>query len=139
MLKPSVVFLVLYPVILFLLVKFIKIDAFFGQVFSVIYILSLLTLAVILTLAKSQKLQVDGEDQLTFISLLGSETIEPGEILRVTVKRRRGKEVVWIRTDAKLYLLMDSYFPYNELLGDIEDIVFRYQIRTNLTADNPDI
>ncbi|MDR0435002.1 MAG: hypothetical protein LBH21_08145 [Gracilibacteraceae bacterium] len=130
LLTPALLFLLLYPALLALFCFLSKLPARYGQIFTLIYIVTFIVLVVIIVLAYSQKLLID-EDTLVFSSLLTRETLEPGDIKRITFSRpRRREEIVRIRAGGKTYLLSDFYFPFNELLIDLEEWIRRHQVNT---------
>jgi hypothetical protein len=134
--KPGLTFAILYPLALWLLVRVAKLPARYGQLFTIIFIVTAIIVALIIIVSHSQKVLIEG-DNVVFRSMLGSEILEPKDIRRVTFRRvRKYGELAQIRTARKMYLLSDYYFPQNELFADVEGIIVRNQIKSNLDRYN---
>ncbi|MDR1320100.1 MAG: hypothetical protein LBK56_01565 [Gracilibacteraceae bacterium] len=133
--QPMVLFMVLYPALLLPFYNLSKLPARYGQIFMVIYFVTLIALAVTLVFAKSQKLLIES-GTLTFSSLLSREILEPADIRRVVCRRRRGwrrdESVIRLRADNKTYLLpADFYAPFDELVQDLKEWSRRHQVKYN--------
>jgi hypothetical protein len=138
--QPMVLFLLLYPALLAPLCYLSKLPARYGQIFMVIYIVTIIALAVTLVYAASQKLLIES-GTLTFSSLLSREILEPADVRRVVCRRRRGwrrdESVIRVRADNKTFLLpSDFYAPFDELLQDLEEWSRRHQVKYNFDEYN---
>ncbi|MDR1960889.1 MAG: hypothetical protein LBQ16_01245 [Gracilibacteraceae bacterium] len=134
LLQPAVGFGILYPLLLWLFYRLSGVPTRYAQIFMLIYIAAAISLILLIVFANSQKVLIEN-DTLIFRSLLGSETLEPGDIRRIVFTQQWRAEVVRIKSAAnKIYLLSDFYFPFNELSAELEDLIRRYQISSNLDA-----
>jgi hypothetical protein len=134
LLGSALAFFVLYPGLLFLC-NFIGLPARHGMILTLIYITTSVALMIILVLAASQKVLIEN-DTLTFRSLLNTEIVEPSDIRRVTFRKmRRREDIIRIRTNNKTYLLSEFYFPFDELSMELEELIRRHNVKSNLGFD----
>jgi hypothetical protein len=81
-------------------------------------------------LGKSKHVQIN-DQHIIFYSLLGKHILEPQIIRRVTFySDRKGQELAQIRTEDKLYYVSEFYFPFPELMSDLENFIEKYNLRS---------
>jgi len=129
---PAVAFLIFYPAALWLLDYFGKFPVLEIKILSGIYAVSALILVIILIVIKSTRVRIS-DQQISFRSLLGTKVLKPQAIRRVAFYYdRSGREMVQIRTEKADYYLNDHYFPFPELMADLEEFVQRHNLRYTL-------
>lgn len=129
---PGLVFLVLYPLIIGGVHVFRKLPTLELRVLIGIYVVSVLGIAALWVFGKSKHVVVNG-GQIVFHSLLGEHILEPKDIRRVAFYfDDKGQEIAQIRTGQELYYVSEFYFPFPELMSDLEIFIQQYGIRSNL-------
>lgn len=132
LIKPGVLFLIGYPVILLLLVFAIKISMLERYVLTGIYVVTFLGVLLLGVYGRSKHLRID-EDCITFYSLTGEHPIAPEDIRKVALHSlSNGEEMVQIKTNQNhVYYISELYFPFPELMSDLEQFVASHMIRSN--------
>lgn len=130
---PGLVFLILYPLIVGGLHVFSKLPTLELQVLIGIYVVSGLGIITLWVIGRSKRIMING-GQIIFRSLLGEHILEPKDIRRVAFYLDdNGQEIAQIRTSQNLYYVSEFYFPFPELMSDLEIFIQQYDIRSNLT------
>ncbi|HUX78156.1 MAG TPA: hypothetical protein VMW10_00180, partial [Alphaproteobacteria bacterium] len=85
-------------------------------------------------IGKSKHVQIK-DRQIVFQSLLGKRILEPQDIRRVAFYfDGKGQEIAQIRTKEELYYVSEFYFPFPELMSDLENFIQKYGLRSNLES-----
>jgi len=131
---PGLGYLVGYPIVAGVISTLFLLPEGYLRIFSGIYLFSAFIILLIWLVAKSKKIIVDGE-LLVFRSLAGKHVIEPKDIRKVSFFwTKHNEEVVQMRVGKKTYYLSNLYFPFNELMTDIEEFILANHIRSNLSS-----
>ncbi len=127
----GIMFLVAYPVVLGLLYLFLKFPSLELKVLISIYAVIALGIIILWIVAKTKRVYVK-DDEIIFQSLLGEKKILPADIRRVVFSwTADGHEVVVIRTAKDSYYLSEFYFPFPELMADLENLIQCNNVRCN--------
>ncbi|MBC2722490.1 hypothetical protein [Desulfosporosinus sp.] len=130
---PGLIFLILYPLIVGGIHAFSKLPALELRVLIGIYVISGLGIITLWVVGKSKRIIING-NQIVFRSLLGERILEPKDIRRVAFYfDDKGQEIAQIRTSEDLYYVSEFYFPFPELMSDLEIFIEQYDIRSNLS------
>ncbi|SHN71853.1 hypothetical protein [Desulfitobacterium chlororespirans] len=133
LLIPGGLYLVITPLVLAVLHYGLKIAALEFNVLRVIYLLTALGIAAIWIYGRSKNFRVS-DNQLVFASLRGEHSLSPAEIRRIALfTTKQGKEIVQIKTKKQDYYLSDLYFPFPELMTELEQYISENEIRTNFS------
>ncbi len=133
LLIPGGLYLVITPLVLAVLHYGLKIAALEFNVLRVIYLLTALGIAAIWIYGRSKNFRVS-DNQLVFASLRGEHSLSPAEIRRIALfTTKQGKEIVQIKTKKQDYYLSDLYFPFPELMTELEQYIRENEIRTNFS------
>ncbi len=133
LLIPGGLYLVITPLVLAVLHYGLKIAALEFNVLRVIYLLTALGIAAIWIYGRSKNFRVS-DNQLVFGSLRGEHSLSPAEIRRIALfTTKQGKEIVQIKTKKQDYYLSDLYFPFPELMTELEQYIRENEIRTNFS------
>lgn len=131
---PGLLFLILYPLVLGSISFFSKLPGIELKVLIGIYVIAGIGILFLWFLGKSKRIQFEDE-QIVFHSLLGKRVIEPKDIRRIAIYfDGKGQEIAQIRTSGDIYYLTEFYFPFPELMTDLEDFIQKYGLRTNLPS-----
>ena len=131
---PGLVYLILYPLLVGCASYFLDLPEFYLFLLSGIYLCSALIILLIWLTAKTKRIIVD-KSVIIFSSLFGKTIIEPKDIKKASFAwTKHNDEIVLLKTRKKNYYLSDLYFPFNELLTDLEEIITTYNIRSNLNS-----
>lgn len=129
---PGSLYIILYPLLVGGLSYLLNISDQYIKIFSTIYIISALAILLIWLVAKSKKVMFE-DNLIIFRSLAGQYTLEPKDIIKATFFRTpRREEAVQIKSSNKVFYLSNLYFPFNELLTDLEEFISKYNVRSNL-------
>ncbi|KGK90550.1 hypothetical protein DP73_07935 [Desulfosporosinus sp. HMP52] len=130
---PGLVFLILYPLIIGGIHTFSKLPPLELRVLIGIYAVAVLGIITLWVFGKSKHVIID-KGQIIFQSLLGERVLEPQDIRRVAFYfDDKGQEIAQIRTGQDLYYVSEFYFPFPELMSDLEIFIQKYDIRSNLS------
>lgn len=131
---PAVLFLILYPLVIGGVHFFSKLPIIELRVLVGIYITAALGIIFLWVIGKSKHVQIK-DRQIVFQSLLGKHILEPQDIRRVAFYfDGKGQEVAQIRTEDELYYVSEFYFPFPELMSDLENFIQKYDLRSNLES-----
>lgn len=131
---PGLGYLVLYPLIVGVICVVFYLPEIYLTIFSGIYTGSALLILIIWLNAKSKKIVFE-ENTIIFRSLFGKQVIEPKDIRKASFFwTKRSDEIVQLKVGKRVYYLTDLYFPFNELLTDLEEFILKYDIRSNLSS-----
>ena len=131
---PAVMFLILYPVIIGSIHFFSKLPIIELRVLIGIYVTAALGIILLWLIGKSKHVQIK-DQQIVFRSLLGKHILKPQDIRRVAFYfDGKGQEVAQIRTRDQLYFVSELYFPFPELMSDLENFIQKYGLRSNLES-----
>lgn len=130
---PGALFLIGYLVISLLLVLVFKITMLERYILAGLYIVTFLGILILWIYGRSKHLRID-EDCIIFYSLAGEHQLAPEDIRRVTLSALpKGKELVQIKTiQDQLYYISELYFPFPELMSDLEQFVENHTIQSNM-------
>lgn len=131
---PGLGFLILYPVIAGGISYIFMLPEMYLKIFSGIYAAAALLILVIWLAAKNRKIIFDA-NMIIFRSLFRKQILEPKDIRKASFFwTPKNDEIVQIRTGKKVYYLSNLYFPFNELLTDLEEYITTNNIRSNLAS-----
>ncbi|ODA40716.1 hypothetical protein [Desulfosporosinus sp. BG] len=131
---PGLMFLILYPLIMGSVHFFRKLPTMELRVLIGIYVVSGLGILALWVIGKSKHVQIE-EEQIVFQSLLGEHILEPKDIRRVAFYfDGKGQEVAQIRANDEFYYVSEFYFPFPELMSDLENFIQKYGLRSNLQS-----
>ena len=134
LLVPGLAFIILYPLVVGVLSYLLNLPEIYLRIFSWIYVISVLLLSFIWITAKSKRIIIEG-NTIVFRSVLGKDILEPKDIRKASFFwTSQTEEVVQIKTGKKIYYLSNLYFPFNELLTDLEQFIITHNIRSNLSS-----
>ncbi|AFM42442.1 hypothetical protein Desaci_3561 [Desulfosporosinus acidiphilus SJ4] len=129
---PGLFFLLLYPVLLGCIYLFHKFPSLELRVLAGIYVICALGILFLWVIGKSKRVLIK-DQQIVFNSLLGKHVLEPKDIRRVAFYfDGKGQEVAQIRTGDIFYYLSEFYFPFPELMSDLETFIKLHGLRSNL-------
>ncbi|GAB6154495.1 hypothetical protein JCM17380_32450 [Desulfosporosinus burensis] len=132
---PGLVFLIVYPLVIGSVHVFSKLPIMELRVLIGIYIIAGLGILALWVIAKSKRVKINDE-QIIFHSLLGERVLEPQDIRRVAFYfDQKGQEIAQIRTNNALFYVSEFYFPFPELMSDLEHFILHYDIRSNLSRN----
>jgi len=129
---PGAVYLLIYPIILNLAKVVFHIGTPFTTILWVLYGVTALAIVFIWLLARSMRITFDGE-KIIIRNMLSTKVFEPATLRRATFfwTNKQG-EVVKLRGHKHTFYLSDLYFPFNELMAELEQYLRYYNVRTNL-------
>lgn len=131
---PGIIYLILYPCVVGTLSYLLNLPAIYLKIFSGIYIISGLLVLFIWLTGKSKRIIFE-DNLIVFRSIFGQQVIEPKDIRKASFFwTAKNEEIVQIKTGKKIYYLTNLYFPFNELLTDLEQFIVTNNIRSNLTT-----
>ncbi|WP_088187472.1 hypothetical protein [Desulfosporosinus sp. FKA] len=129
---PGLFFLVLYPILLGCIYLFHRFPSIELGVLIGIYCLSVLGILSLWVIGKSKRVLIN-EQQIIFSSLLGKHVLDPKDIRRVAFYfDGKGQEVAQIRTGDVFFYVSEFYFPFPELMSDLENFIRQHGLRSNL-------
>lgn len=133
LLVPGFLFLAGYPVVTAFLVLILKISLLERNILIGLYLVSSLGILALWIYGRSKYLRIE-EKNLLFCSLSGEREIGAEDIRRIALYTSpRGKEIVRIKTlHNDDFYISDVYFPFPELMGDLEQFVRSHSIRSNI-------
>ncbi|MHB1404760.1 MAG: PH domain-containing protein [Desulfitobacteriaceae bacterium] len=130
---PGTAFLVIYPATVLMLYFLTKLPALEFRLLLIIYAVAAAGLISLWVFAKSKRVRIEDES-ITFSSILGKKSLHPDDIRRVSFfHTKQGQEVAQIRTHRDSYYLTEFYFPFPELMSDLEYFVQAHGIKSNLS------
>lgn len=128
---PGGIYLGSFPILAAALWFLIKVPATEIMILLGIYLVTALGIVALWIYGRSKSFRVE-EDQIVLKSLMGEQALSPVDIRRIALyTTRQGKEVVQIKTKKKDFYLTDFYFPFPELMTDLEQFIKVNGIRTN--------
>ena len=131
---PGGIYLVSFPILTAILWFVINIPAKEMTLLLGIYLATGLGIVALWIYGRSKSFRVE-ENQIVLKSFVGEHVLTPGEIRRIALfTTRQGKEVVQIKTKKKDFYLSELYFPFPELMIDLEHFIKANDIRTNFTC-----
>ena len=134
LIAPGVMFLILYPLIIGAVYYLGELPILELRALIGIYVAATLGILFLWILGKSKHVQIK-DQQITFRSIVGKHVLEPQDIHRVAFYfDGKGQEVAQIRTERKLYYVSEFYFPFPELMSDLENFIKKYGLRSNLES-----
>lgn len=133
LLVPGFLFLAGYPVVTAFLVLILKISLLERNILIGLYLVSSLGILALWIYGRSKYLRIE-EKNLLFSSLTGEREIGAEDIRRIALYTSpKGKEIVQIKTlHNDDFYISDVYFPFPELMGDLEQFVRSHSIRSNI-------
>lgn len=130
---PGGIYLITFPIVVAILWFLLKIPKVELSLLLGVYFVTALGIVALWLFAQSKSLRVEPE-QIVLKNLMGAIQLTPQEIRRIALfTLRNGKEVVQIKTKHKDYYLTDLYFPFPELMSDLEHFIKNHGIRSNFT------
>ncbi|MGI5902236.1 MAG: hypothetical protein ACOX7U_07155 [Desulfitobacteriia bacterium] len=131
---PGLGFIILYPLLAGSASYFLSLAREYLILLSAIYVIAVFIIFLVWIVAKSQRILIN-KDQIIFRSLWGRKIIEPQEIKKASFMwTKNNDEIVFIKTGKKTFCLSNLYFPFNELLTDLEELIITHNIRSNLAS-----
>ncbi len=130
----GLVFLILYPLVLGIVNLITKFSKWELIMLISVYLVTAFSIFGLWIYAKSKRVRIEDE-QITFKSILGEYILEPADVRRVVFYiDTRGQEIVQIWTKRKNFSLTEFYFPFPELMTDLEGFIEKHAVRTNFTG-----
>lgn len=131
---PGMLFLIGYPLILLLLVIAFKVSTLERSILIGLYAATFLGILILWIYARSKYLRIV-EDRIIFYSITGAHQLTPEDIRRVALfALPKGKEMVQIKSNRnQVYYISELYFPFPELMSDLEQFVANHAIRSNMS------
>lgn len=130
----GLLFLVFYPVIVGLIYKLTTFSALEFQVLTGIYIVTAVGIIALWVFAKSKRIYIN-QDQIVISTLFGQRVLASADIRRIVFYwSPKGQEIVHIRSRQHSIYLNDLYFPFPELMSDLEMFIGENSVRSNLSA-----
>lgn len=131
---PGGIYLVSFPLVAAALWFVLKVPSAELTFLLGIYLATALGIIALWFYGRSKSFRVE-QDQIVLKSLRGENALTPKDIRRIALYTTRdGKEVVQIKTKKKDFYLTDLYFPFPELMMDLEQFIKAHDIRTNFTS-----
>jgi len=131
---PGLVFLMLYPLVMGSMYLFRKLPSLELSVLLGIYVVAALGIVALCVIGKSQHVKFK-DGRIVFYSVLGEHVLEPKDIRRVAFYfDGKGQEVAQIRTSNKSFYVSEFYFPFPELMSDLENYIMEYDLRSNFAS-----
>ncbi|HWQ41838.1 MAG TPA: hypothetical protein VN456_07355 [Desulfosporosinus sp.] len=131
---PGLLFLILYPLVMGSVYLLWKLPSLEMAVLVGIYIIAGLGIIALWVIGKSKHVEFK-DQQIVFRSLLGSHILQPDDIRRVAFYfDGKGREVAQIRTGDKFFYVSEFYFPFPELMSDLEKYILQYDLRSNFAS-----
>lgn len=131
---PGILYLILYPILTAGISYFITIPYLYLLVLAGIYVVTALAILIIWLTAKSKRVAIT-DDTIILRSIFKKRVLEPKDIRKAAFFwTKKNEEIVLIKAGKKIYYLTDLYFPYNELLTDLEEYISHNHIRSNLAT-----
>lgn len=131
---PAVMFLTFYPFVIGSVHFFSKLPLLEYRILIGIYVIATLGILCLWIIGKSKRVQIK-DRQIIFRSLIGRHSLEPKDIRRVAFYfDGKGQEVAQIRTKKQFYYVSEFYFPFPELMSDLENFIQKYDLRSNLES-----
>jgi len=133
---PVLLYIILYPIIMAAISYVFFLPDLHVRILSIIYIATSLIILYIWLQAKSKRVIFEN-DMIVFRSLFRREIVEPKDMKKaIFFWTPRKEEVVQIKTSKYTYYLSNLYFPYTELLTDLEQFIIANRIRSNFAIHN---
>ncbi|MGI6449829.1 MAG: hypothetical protein ACOX3R_05960 [Desulfitobacteriia bacterium] len=131
---PGAGYLLVYPLLTGILSFLLNLPEVYVKIFSAIYAVTALMILFIWLTAKSKKIIID-DNIIIFQSLLGKQVLEPKDIRKASFYwTAKSEEIVQLKVGKKTFYLSNLYFPFNELLTDLEQFIIANNIRSNLAS-----
>lgn len=133
LLIPGVLFILLYPLFIGPLSFYFFLPGVYVKIFAGIYLVTVLSIGLLWLNGKSKKV-VFKDNKVVLRSLFKNVILRPENISKILFFwTKKQEEVVQIYSGKNKYFLNDLYFPYAELLTDLEIFISENDIRNNLT------
>lgn len=131
---PGLGYLLIYPLVAGIVSFLFNLPEIYLKIFSGIYAVTALVIFFLWLTAKSKKIIID-DNLIIFQSLLGKQVLEPKDIRKVSFYwTAKSEEIVQLKVGKKTFYLSNLYFPFNELLTQLEQIIIANNIRSNLAS-----
>jgi hypothetical protein len=133
LLIPGVLFILLYPLFIGPLSFYFFLPGVYVKIFAGIYLVTVLSIGLLWLNGKSKKV-VFKDNKVVLRSLFKNVILRPENISKILFFwTKKQEEGVQIYSGKNKYFLNDLYFPYAELLTDLEIFISENDIRNNLT------
>ncbi|MDR3288143.1 MAG: hypothetical protein LBT22_01800 [Peptococcaceae bacterium] len=127
---PGGIFIGLYPVLLGLLNAVLHFPSWEVRLFAILYGVTCLSMMGLWLFGRSKSVMI-AEDKIVFHSWLGERVIRAKDVKRMVFFRdKKRREIIQIKTKDKLYYLNDFYFPFSEMMSDVEEFIRKKGIPT---------
>lgn len=134
MVIPGLGYIILYPLIIVAFSFIFILPEICYKIFWGIYGVSVLVILLIWLTARSKRIIVD-DNIIIFRSFFSKHILEPKDIRRVSFSwTQKNEEVVQLKTGKSVFYLSNLYFPFNELLTDLEEFIIANNVRSNLAS-----
>lgn len=131
---PGGIYLLSFPVFAALFWFVVKIPVIELSILFSIYLVTAGGIAALWIYGRNKSFRVEG-NHLVWKTLRGEQFITPEEIRRIALfTTRQGKEIVQIKTKYKDFYLTEFYFPFPELMTELEQFIRVNDIRTNFKS-----
>lgn len=133
LLVPGILFILLYPLFIGPLSFYFFLPGIYVKFFAVIYLVTVLCIIIFWLNGRSKRV-VFKDNKIVLRSLFRNVVLRPENISKVLFFwTNKQEEIVQIYSGKNKYFLSDLYFPYAELLTDLEFFISENDIRNNLT------
>lgn len=124
-------FILLFPLVMGLLHFVLKFPSWELWILGLIYVLCVCCMLGLWLFGRSKRIIIR-DPELVFRSWLGEKIVGPENLRRIVFSTdENGREMAQIRTNDQVYYVNDLYFPFPELMGDLENYIKKYHIRFN--------
>lgn len=131
---PGLLFLILFPVVVGVVHVIRNLPGLELKILIAIYVITGLGIFATWVIGKTKHVQIL-DHNIVFGSILGKHVLGPEDIRRVAFYfDNKGQEIAQIRSRSKLFYVSECYFPFPELMSDLEKFILRYDIRSNLNS-----
>lgn len=131
---PGLMFIIIYPLVTGVVYLLSKFSGYELQALAAIYFLAVLSILALWVFANKKRVEIK-DDQIIFYTLFGRRSLQPPDIRRViSYWNSQGQEIAQIRTKNHAYYLSELYFPFPELMAELEKFVMDHAIRSNFSG-----
>lgn len=133
-LLPGIAYLIVYPVAAWILCYLFYFPQSFFWIFLSLYGISFLAIFAIWLQAITTRINFNN-NSIVIRSLFRRLVLEPKDIRKASFFwTKRNEEVVQLKTGGKIYYFSDLYFPFNELMTEMEEFITANDVRSNLSS-----
>lgn len=130
---PGTAYLIGYPIIIVFLVLILKLSLLERYILFSLYVVTSIGILGLWIYGRSKGLRIE-EDSIFLYSLSGKRHLAPEDIRKVVLYTLpKGAEIVQIKTCRnQVYYISELYFPFPELMSDLEQFIGKHRIQSNI-------